>query len=65
MMKCGTEVIIHLVSVYIDVKGNKVENEAAKEVTERTCTRGYPEQFALLAHVDRTITERKWKEARH
>lgn len=47
------------------VEGNERADEAAKAAAETLGARRCPERFALLAHINRTITERKWKEARH
>lgn len=47
------------------IEGNKKTDEEAKEVAERLGTWRCSERLASLAHVSRTITERKWNEVRH
>lgn len=52
-------------SGHIGVEGNEKADEVVKEAAERTDVRKYPERFTRLAHMGGTITERKWKEAKH
>lgn len=60
-----TVVKVQWVLGYMDIKGNERSDEMAKDATERPGIRRCPEQFTSLAHLRRTITEQKWKEARH
>lgn len=56
---------IYCVPGHMGVEGNEKADEKAKDAAERSGTRRFPERFASLAHVNCTITERKWKEAKH
>lgn len=61
----GTEVKVHWVLGHMGIEGNEEANKAAKKEAEKTGTRRCPEQIVSLAHIGRTIRERKWKEAKH
>lgn len=61
MMERGTTVEIHWVPGHMGVEGNKKVGTVAEEAAEKRGTRRYPDRFASLAHVSRTITKRKWK----
>lgn len=65
MVEGETAVEINRVPGHSGVEGNKKTDKAAKEETERLGTRRYPERFASMAYVVRTIMERNWKEAKH
>lgn len=47
------------------VERNQRADETAKEAMEKDSRRRYHEEFASLAHVRRTISKRKWNEAKH
>lgn len=47
------------------VEANERANEAAKKAAETRGIQRCPERFTSLAHIGRTVTERKWKEAEH
>lgn len=49
----------------MSVEGNEKADEAAKKAAEKPGIRQCPERFPSLAHEGRTITECKWKKARH
>lgn len=56
---------VYWVKGHIGVEENEKPEEASKDEAERTGTWRCPEQFISLAHIERTISEGKWKEAKH
>lgn len=47
------------------VEENERVDKTAKEAAEDTGIRKSPGRFRYLAHMGRTIVDRKWKEANH
>lgn len=47
------------------VEGNEKADESEKVVAVMSGTQGYPEQFTSQARVACTITNGKWKNAKH
>lgn len=60
-----TEVEVHWVPRHMGVEGNERADEAAMEPEEKAGIRRCPERFTVLTHVGRTISELKWKKAKH
>lgn len=56
---------IHWVPGHMGIDGNEKTDETAKKVAETNGTRGFPERFTYLSHMECTVTEQKWKEAKH
>lgn len=56
---------IHWVLGHMSVEGNKISNEATEVAAETRGFRVCPEQFTSLAHIGRTVMERKRKEVKH
>lgn len=50
---------------HMGLKGNERTDETAKEVAKRKSTGKRPERFYSLTHVEHTISERTWIEAKH
>lgn len=50
---------------HIDVEGNKKADEAAKETAKKAGIGRCPKTFASLARVQRKLSERNQKEAKH
>lgn len=50
---------------YMSVKGNKRSDEGVKVEVKTRGIRIFPKLFTSLVHIGRTVTERKWKEAKH
>lgn len=53
------EIKVHWVLGHLSVEGNEQANTTAKEAADGTGTRWYAERFDSLAHINRTISERK------
>lgn len=50
---------------HIGVQGKKRADEAVKMMAETRAISACPKQSTSLARIRRTVTERKWKEAKH
>lgn len=65
LVQRGTEMKVHWVPGHMSVEGSKKVDEVAKKAAERTGTQRCPEQYVSLAHFGRTISQQKWKYAKH
>lgn len=59
------EVEVYWVLGHPGVEDNEQENRTAKAAAEGIDARRCTERFTSLAHINRIIMKRKWKEAKH
>lgn len=59
------EVEVHWVTGHVGVELNEQADRTAKGTAECTGAKRCTERFASLAHINRTLTERRWKEGKH
>lgn len=59
------KVEVHCVRGHLDVKSNERTDRTVKTPAEGTGARRCAERFVSLAHINRTLIERKWEASKH